>query len=71
MRCFVYTYATVVEYKRNILLEGKEETTEMKKLFEGIGQGFRNVFGLLRDAWEYGNVWTRLAFLVLGSGNLA
>ena len=43
----------------------------MKKLFEGIGQGFRNVFGLLKDAWEYGNVWTRLSFLVLGAGNLA
>lgn len=61
----------MVEYKRNILLEGKEETTEMKKLFEGIGQGFRNVFGLLKDAWEYGNVWTKLSFLVLGAGNLA
>ena len=43
----------------------------MKKLFDGIKQGFKNVFGLLKDAWEYGDLWTRLSFLVLGAGNIA
>jgi arabinogalactan oligomer/maltooligosaccharide transport system permease protein len=43
----------------------------MKKLFDGIKQGFKNVFGLLKDAWEYGNLWTRLSFLVMGVGNIA
>ena len=43
----------------------------MKKLLNGIKQGFKNVFGLLKDAWEYGNLWTKLSFLVMGVGNIA
>lgn len=43
----------------------------MKKLLNGIKQGFKNVFGLLKDAWEYGDLWTKLSFLVMGVGNIA
>ena len=39
----------------------------MKKVKEGLSK----FFGLLKDAWEYGDVFTKLSFLILGAGNLA
>lgn len=36
-----------------------------------IKKSFSKIFGLLRDAWEYGSLGTKLSFLILGAGNIA
>lgn len=36
-----------------------------------IKKSFSKIFGLLKDAWEYGSVGTKLSFFILGAGNIA
>lgn len=36
-----------------------------------IKKSFSKIFGLLKDAWEYGSLGTKLSFLILGAGNIA
>lgn len=36
-----------------------------------IKNSFSKIFGLLKDAWEYGDTATKLSFFVLGLGNIA